>query len=196
MFTSFRKLKKPRHSAVLRLLHWSYAPAVLTSLYSGLYINQPRRIFGFRNMNSARKTHFISQFVLIFAFLARIIYSLQNKNYREILPGKKTFMETPKFLKHELFLTHKKPKFPKYNPGQKILFSGFAVFTLVQIITGLSLYASSSWQKVVKVAGGLNPLRRLHYLAALAVFVLIAGHHYFVFTHELKKLKSIFTGYE
>ncbi|HHV64603.1 MAG TPA: cytochrome b/b6 domain-containing protein [Peptococcaceae bacterium] len=180
----------------MRLLHWSYTPAMFASLFSGLYINKPRRFLGFRSMNSARKTHFISQFVLLFSFLARVIYGLQNKNYREILPNRKTWKNLPKFLKYELFLTHKNPKFPKYNPGQKILFSGLAVFTLLQVITGLGLYASSSWQKLTKLAGGLNPLRQLHYLLALVLSTLVSGHLYFVFTHEPKKLKSIFTGYE
>lgn len=188
--------KKPRHSSLVRLLHWSYAPAALFSIFSGLYINRPADFYGFKNMDSARKTHSIAQFVLLSSFLARVAYGFKGQNYKEILPNRKTLRSIPIFLKHEFFLTNKKPKFPKYNPGQKILFTGFALLMPLQIVSGLALYFSDSWQRVASLAGGLNPLRKVHFLTALANVTLVAGHIYFVLTHGFKTLKSIFTGYE
>lgn len=188
--------KKPRHSWPARLLHWAYAPAVLAGILSGFYITRPTGFCGFKNMDSARKTHFIAQFVLLFSYLARIYYGGVTKNYREIIPGRKTLADMPKFLKYELFLTSKKPKFPKYNPGQKVVYTSLALLIPVQIVTGIVLYSSNTWQKAATLAGGLNPLRKLHYLAALAISGLAAGHIYFALTDSLKKLKSIFTGYE
>lgn len=196
LISSIMKRKKFRHSKTVRLLHWIYAPAVIASALSGFYITRPPGFGGFRNMNSARKAHFIAQYTLIFSFLTRILYGMKDKNYKEIIPERRTFANMPKFLKHELFLTEKKPKSAKYNPGQKVLFTGFALSVPVQIITGLTLYKSDSWQKITKLAGGLNPIRKLHYLTALGITFLSSGHLYFVFTHEPKKLKSIFTGYE
>lgn len=188
--------RRPRHSSLARFLHWSYAPAVLFNIFSGLYINRPAYFYGFKNMDSARKTHAIAQFVLISSFLARIAYGLKDQNYKEILPNRKTLRSMPAFLKHEFFLTDKKPKFPKYNPGQKVIFTGFALLMPLHIVTGLALYFSNSWQKAAKVAGGLNPLRNVHFLTALATGTLVAVHIYFVLTHGFKTLKSIFTGYE
>jgi len=196
MLSLLVKGKNPRHSWTARLLHWTFAPAALACILSGFYINRPTDFYGFNKMDSARKTHFIAQFVLLFSYLARVCYGFKNKNYREIIPDRKTLVHMPEFLKHELFLTSRKPEFPKYNPGQKILFTGFALFIPIQIVTGLALYASNSWQKTAKLAGGLNPLRKLHFLAALAIYSLVSGHLYFALTHGLKKLKSIFTGYE
>lgn len=190
------KGKKHRHTGAARLLHWSYAPAVLASIASGLYIYNPSPSYGFKNMDSARKTHFTSQFIILFAYLARLLYSVRQKNYKEIIPSRKTILDIPKFLKHEFFLTNKESKYPKYNPGQKILFLGFTLLLPIQIITGLSIYNSNLWQKVTRMVGGLNRLRRLHFLSALGVFILVSGHIYFALTHGLKTLKSIFTGYE
>ncbi|NLI92768.1 MAG: cytochrome b/b6 domain-containing protein [Peptococcaceae bacterium] len=188
--------KKPRHSGTARLLHWLYAPAVLGSALSGFYIHWPGSSLGFRKMNTARETHFFAQFTLLFTYIARVMYGLKGKNYREILPNRKTLSDMAKFLKYEFYLTDKEPKFPKYNPGQKVLFTGMVLFVLIQIITGLSLYFPKSWQKTAKLVGGLNPLRKLHFLSALTISILVTGHLYFVFTHEYKKMKSIFTGYE
>ena len=196
LLPSFIKRKKPRHSKTIRILHWSYAPAVIISSISGFYIYRPPGIVGFRTMSSARKTHFLAQYALIFSYLARVLYSLKDKNYKEIVPERRTFANIPKFLKYEFFMTEKEPKSAKYNSGQKLLFIGFALLIPIQIITGLSLYKPDSWQNTSKIAGGLNPLRKAHYLAALTVASMSLGHLYFVLTHGLKKLKSIFTGYE
>lgn len=193
---SLAKGKKPRHPWPARLLHWAYAPAVLAGALSGFYITKPSRFLGFKSMDSARKAHFIAQYVLLFSYVARVYYGYVTKNYREIIPGRKDMADMPKFLKYELFLAKKKPKFPKYNPLQKVVFTSFTLLIPVQIVTGLALYASNVFQKPVTLAGGLNPLRKLHYLAALAISSMAAGHIYFAVTDSLKKLKSIFTGYK
>ncbi|MDA8097817.1 MAG: cytochrome b/b6 domain-containing protein [Desulforudis sp.] len=190
------KGKKLRHPWPTRLLHWSYAPAVLAGILSGFYITRPSRVHGFTNMDSARKTHFIAQYVLISSYLARVYYAYSAKNYREIIPDLKDIVRMPEFLKYQLFLTSKKPKFPKYNPGQKIVYTSFALLIPVQIVTGLGLYVTKRFQKPATLAGGLNPLRKLHYLASVSISALAAGHIYFALTDSLKKLKSIFTGYK
>lgn len=189
--------KKPRHPRPTRLLHWTYAPAALASIVSGFYISKPSPPWGFKSMDAARKTHFISTYVLAFAYLARFYYALWGKNHRELLPGRRTVVALPGFAKYELFLTKKKPKFPKYNPGQKFLITSLAVLLPVLGITGLPLYAVDAWQKQLpRAASGLNRLRKLHYLAAVATTALTTAHIYFSATDSLKKLKSIFTGYD
>lgn len=188
--------KKYRHSLPARLLHWTYAPAVLAGVLSGFYITRPSRFLGFRSMESAQKVHFIAQYALLFSYLTRIYYGYVDRNYREIIPGRRDLAGMPKFLKYELFFTKKKPKFTKYNPAQKILFTNLTLLIPLQIVTGFALYASNLFQKTASLAGGLNPLRKIHYLAALAISSMSAGHIYFALTDSLKKLKSIFTGYE
>lgn len=187
--------KKPRHPWPARLLHWIYAPAALAAAGSGFFISRPNRLS--KDMDAIRKSHFFSSYILAFAYLGRFSYALHKKNYREILPGRRDLAALPAFLKYELFLTKKKPEFPKYNPAQKILITALALLFPALGLTGTVLYAVDAWQKKLpRFAGGLSPVRRLHYLAALAASSLLAGHIYFSSTDSLKKLKSIFTGYE
>ena len=94
------KGKKPRHSKTVRLIHWIYVPAVVACAFSGFYISKPDRFYGFKNMDSARKTHSIAQFALIFSYIARVFYGFKNKKYTEIIPEQKTLRALPKFLKH------------------------------------------------------------------------------------------------
>ncbi|MCL6446701.1 MAG: cytochrome b/b6 domain-containing protein [Armatimonadetes bacterium] len=191
------KIEKPRHSMINRLLHWTYAPAVLAAIASGFYIHKPSPFWGFKSMDSARKTHFISTYILAFSYLARFYSALWDKNYRELLPSRRTLAALPGFVKYELFLTKKKPEFPKYNPGQKFLITSLAILLPLLGVTGLPLYAVDAWQKQPPaVTGGLNPPRKIHYLTGVATTALIAPHIYFSVTDSLAKLKSIFTGYK
>lgn len=104
--------KKQRHSGTARLLHWVYAPAVLALILSGLYIHSPSRAFGFKRMDSARKTHAVAQFLLLNSYVARICYGMKDKNYKEIIPNRKTLKAMPKFLKYEFFLSEKRRSIP------------------------------------------------------------------------------------
>ncbi|UWG96128.1 cytochrome b/b6 domain-containing protein [Dehalobacter sp. DCM] len=186
---------KQRHTRTAIILHWIYAPAVITSILSGFYIHNPSRFNVFHTMDSAKKVHAVSQYALIFSFLARIVYGFKDKNYREIIPNRKTWLSFPGFLKYEFFLSNKKVTYPKYNPGQKLLITNFALVIPIQIITGLALY-SKKFEGTAKAAGGLNPVRLSHYVLSLMLVYSVSGHLYFAFTHGFKKLKSIFTGYE
>lgn len=186
---------KQRHTVTARLLHWVYAPAVIASIFSGLYIHKPSRFLGFKNMDSAKKMHAISQYALIFSSITRFLYGIKNKNYRQIIPDRKTWKAIPGFIKYEFFLTDKTKKYPKYNPGQKILITNFAFLVPIQIITGLALY-SKVWEGAARAARGLNPIRMFHYLMAVMMTSTVSVHLYFALTHGFKKLKSIVTGYE
>lgn len=192
----FSKLKKPHHTLSARLFHWVYAPAVLACIISGYYIANPTRKLGFKDMESARKTHFLARYLLIFSFLGRVYHSYVTKDYREIVPGKKDLKDFRKFMKYQLFLTDKKPKYPKYNPAQKFVFSSLALLMPLQIMSGLPLLFTDKFKQATGAAGGLNPVRQAHYLVSLAVTSLALGHLYFALTDNLKKLKSIFTGYQ
>ncbi|EEG77920.1 cytochrome b/b6 domain-containing protein [Dethiobacter alkaliphilus] len=193
---SFLTGKKRRHSLAARVLHWIYAPSILASILSGFYLSFPSPRRGFRNVASAQKTHFIAQFLLIGSYISRIYKSYAVKDYKELVPDAKDIAGLPAFLQHEFFLTSKERKYKKYNPGQKLLFTAFGLLVPLQIFTGLHLYSPRVLQKASVPQKGLGPMRKWHYLSALSIFTLTAGHLYFVFTHDPKKLKSIFTGSE
>ncbi|MBO8128523.1 MAG: cytochrome b/b6 domain-containing protein [Peptococcaceae bacterium] len=179
----------------MRVLHWVLAPSFLILVASGLYIHKPSRVWGFRSMDSARKAHFIAQYFFGFYFLARAYYAVVTRDYRKIFPGVKDIIALPKFVAYELFLKKKKPKYPRYNPGQKLLYSQMALLFPLQIITGAVLYLTGKLQKLSRFFGGLNNVRLAHYLTTVGLSSMVAGHIYFALTDSVEKLKSIFTGY-
>lgn len=186
-----------RHPWPARLLHWVYVPALFISALSGFYVSDPRRRrLGFRRVERALKFHHTAQYFFLFSVVARAYYAYTSRDYRMFIPTLKDLRDTPGYLAWLFFLKKKEPKFPKYNPAQKLVFTTMAVLFPLQIITGLGLYAPKTVRPPSKVVGGLSSLRKTHYLTAVAISSLATAHLYLALTESLRKLKSIFTGYE
>lgn len=187
-------LKTFRHSPFSRLLHWVLVPSFFALATSGLFIHKPSR-YVFKNMNSARKVHFMASYCFGFYFLSRVYYAVVTKGYRKLFPGKEDMADLPNFMSYELFFKNKEPKYPRYNPGQKLLFVQMAFVMVMQIITGAALYSSGKLQKLSRILGGLSNTRLIHYLSAVGLSSMAVVHLYFTLTDSVDKFKSIFTGY-
>jgi len=192
-------LKKPvlktlRHSLPVRVFHWTFALSFLLCLYTGLYISRPG-IVPMKNMRQARLAHFAGQFALTGSMFWRIWHGLRTGKLRDLVPCKRDLAELPSYVGFELFLHSKKEQFPKYNPLQKVLFTSWFPLTTCLAATGFTLYAPRMLGRVETALGGLNRVRRLHYLCMLAFTVTVMGHIYLALTSGVNRLKSIFTGY-
>ncbi|AGL00901.1 cytochrome b/b6 domain-containing protein [Desulfoscipio gibsoniae] len=188
-------IKTKRHSRTARALHWVLVPSFLLLAASGFYIHKPTGARGFRSMDAARKVHFTAQYFLGFYLLSRVYYAVASRDYRKLFPGAGDIADVPRFAAYELFLKRQQPNYPKYNPGQKLLFSQMAILFITQLVTGAALYSPGKLQMLSRYFGGLHNTRLVHYLVAVILSSAVAGHVYFAFTNSLGKLKSIFTGY-
>lgn len=187
--------RKLRHPWPIRLLHWLLAPSYLVLLYTGIYISRPG-LLPLANMQRARQWHFWGMFFFLGSLAARIYYGIVTRNYLEIIPGRKTMAILPAYLKYEFFLSKKEPVFPKYNPVQKLYYTSWVPMFILQGITGAVLYAPRRLAFLEALFGGLNRVRRLHYLLMLLTGSLVFVHLYLATTSGMERLKSIFTGYK
>lgn len=146
-------------------------------------------------MNAARKTHFISQNFFVLYLVIRAYTTLVSKDYRQLYPGAEDLAATPGFFSYEFFLRQKKPLYPKYNPGQKMLFVALTLLFFWQTVSGVALYSTRRLQKISLLFGGLGRTRLAHYLGSVGLLGVVAAHLYFAFTDSMGKLKAIITGY-
>lgn len=191
-----KKKKILRHLPGAIVLHWLLALTVSVKAWTGFYISSPRKGLGLPTMDTARKMHLVLQFIFLPVLVIRAYHSYLTKDYKLLLPSWKDLRDLPRFLQYELFIKQKKPVYPKYNPGQKIYFAiwWFLLFPLMTL-TGLIMYAPKRLQKLVPLLGGLNRVRHLHYLAAVALVAMAVQHVYLNLMEGKEKLKSIFTGW-
>ncbi|MBE0466341.1 MAG: cytochrome b/b6 domain-containing protein [Candidatus Desulforudis sp.] len=184
-------MAKLRHPLPVRLFHWLLVPTMLVELVTGFQLTNFSPRWGLRNVSSAKKLHFAAAYVLTALFAAY----LYGRNKAEIVPERRDLgSRLKKFLAYELFLTPKKPEFPKYNPGQKLLYSLWLVLIPFVLLLGWLLYFPRFFQKWIHLFGGLSNVRRLIYLVSVVLTASIAGHVYFALTNSVAHLKSIFTG--
>jgi Ni/Fe-hydrogenase 1 B-type cytochrome subunit len=95
----------------------------------------------FDNMDTPRMIHFAMAYVLCFGVVGRVYYAIAAKDAKNIVFSVKE--DTPKFpsmIKYYLFLANTHPYYGKYNPGQKMMYTGWLFMALIQIITGFILY--------------------------------------------------------
>ncbi len=187
--------KKMRHTAAVRLFHWTHVFSIAALLCSGFHIAYPRSVPFFR-MRSARLWHFVNAFIFMGSLAGRVGYSIRSKDYRNIFPRKKDLSLLPRYLRYQLFFSPKEPAFSKYNPIQKLYFTAWLPLFILQALTGLILYAPRRLGRLEAAFGGLGRTRKVHHLSAIMQGVTALTHIFFTATAGTEKLKSIFTGYK
>ncbi|MDI6631646.1 MAG: cytochrome b/b6 domain-containing protein [Bacillota bacterium] len=181
-----------RHPLPVRIFHWTLAPLAVALVTSGLYISEPPRAGG--SMRTARQIHSLAGFLFTFGFIARVYYGILRRDWRLILPERHDLKKLPRFLRYQFYLTPEKPKFRRYNVGQKFLYTFWPLEALVILPLGFFLYAPKLFARPVKWLGGFNRVRSLVYYSTLLTAGTIAAHIYLALTDSVGKLKSIFTG--
>lgn len=166
-----------------------------TEIISGFYIFRPTPYLGFQTMDSARLVHFTAAYLLVAVFLFRIYYILATGYYSEVWFQIQDISAIPGMMLYYLFLAKTMPPCGKYNALQKLLYSSWVVFIAVQIITGFTVYAPARFQRLAALLGGLNHVRYLHFLTAVAIAASSSVHIYLVTTQDWDKLAAMFTGY-
>lgn len=182
-----------RHPLPARIFHWTLAPLAVALVASGLYITNPPRAGG--SMRTARQLHSLAGFLFTAGFVARLYYATLRREWRLILPERHDLKKLPSFARYHLYLTGKKPRFRKYNIGQKFLYTFWPLEALVILPLGFFLYAPKLFAQPVKWLGGLARIRQLLYPLTLLTATTMTGHIYLALTDSVGKLKSIFTGY-
>lgn len=183
------------HTLPVRILHWVNAASIGLLTTTGLYIRSPQHFPLFANMDIARKTHFIVMYVILYGILIRIYYSYISKDYRELMFRFRDFRGFPDLVKYYLFLQKATPEYGKYNPGQKLLYSFWAVLVFFQACTGFALYWPEASAGLARLFGGLVIIRQVHFMITWAFIVTVALHVYLSFIGGWSVTKSIITGY-
>lgn len=185
-------MRQFRHPLPARIFHWTLAPLAITLVTTGLYITNPP-LGG--NLRHVRQLHSFAGFLFTGAFLARLYYALLRREWRLLLPERPDLQKLPAFARYQLYLTERKPRFRRYNVGQKLLYTFWSLAAAFILPLGFFLYAPQIFARPIKWLGGLARVRQLVYYLTLVTATTMAGHVYLALTDSIGKLRSMFTGY-
>lgn len=182
------------HTLLARILHWFNAANIGLLTTTGLYIRDPHLFMFFANMDIARKTHFIAMYLLLYGMIIRIYYSYVSRDYKELMFRFKDLKDFPVLTAYYLFLRKELPNFGKYNPGQKMTYTGWVVLVFLQAISGFLLYFPESLGNIARVLGGPIIIRQFHFIITWVFILTVAMHIYLAFIGGWEVVKSMIIG--
>ena len=182
------------HPLPVRIFHWTMFSCVAVLLATGLYIHEPPSWLQLP-IGLARKLHGLFAVMALANLFGQIYYYLVTTKFTEVLFLPRDWSNMRSFLRYYLFITDHHPNFGRYNPGQKALFTAWAVCLLIASVTGIGLFFPNETSGLQRLLGGLAVMRLVQYAIAMFFLGTIPLHLYLVFTEEPAKLQAMFTGW-
>ncbi|MEE9585858.1 MAG: cytochrome b/b6 domain-containing protein [Nitrososphaerales archaeon] len=191
-----------RYDIAQRAYHWVNLAALLLLLWTGLTIYD-LNLLGVKPLSAFAaavigevytplifEIHRYAAFVLLGALMFHIVYDTGIRGvFWSELPSRADFRAQNITAKNFLGLSKEYIKFPRYNPGQKMLHIGFAAVVLLVGATGFMLSANYRWLVPI---WWLNIdfdvlffwVRITHDLLTFALVAMVVMHFYFAIRKE------------
>lgn len=185
-------------SALLRWLHWSNVAVIVVLSATGYYIMDP--FFGDQAhagietgylMGWIRFIHFTAAFLWIAIGATRVVLAFRSKDrymrWPTFWPLKKSedVRNLGRVTAYYLFLRKHAPLYLAHNPLQQLAYTGVYAMGVLQMATGLSLYAlyhmsNPFWRFVALPASwiGVPALRLIHAIFMFVLWAFVIAHIY------------------
>jgi len=209
---------KEKHSLAMRWFHWVNFPVLTIMIWSGMLIYWGNDVytlsigghvfFKFFPEGFYRFFHFSSRlaegmafhfFLMWFFFLnglLYVIYTLISGEWRDLVPGKKSFKEAWLVLLHDLHIRKTAPPQGKYNAAQRIAYSAIIVMGFGSIATGLAIYKPVQFNWLCWLCGGYHVARIIHFILTLGYVFFFLIHILQVILAGWRNFQSVITGFE
>ncbi len=201
----------------VRITHWLNAISIWVLSVTGVYMGFPSLLAPgsathYFMMGYAKLIHFYAAIVFTLSVLSRIAWMFAGNRYaswRCFIPiskwRRKGFVPT---LRYYFFQLRLPPGFVGHNPLAGITYSFVFLSFLVQIFTGLAIYAASaSYDSPVKFFAGFLPLfggiqtaRWIHHIVMWFIWAFFVQHVYSAIlmsqVEPTATMESIFSGHK
>lgn len=192
----------------VRVWHWINALSFLVLIVTGLQIRYPELIH-WMSFYTAVDYHNIFGFVLLFNFFLWLGYYLGTGKIKVYLPLVSPvkliqgMIRQARYYGYGIFLGEENPHHAtpdnKFNPMQQMAYlSIMLAFIPLQILTGLMMWDTNSFSKLIALVGGIRIVDTVHVLLFLFFFSFLFVHLYLASLGEkiTTHFKAMITGYE
>lgn len=207
----------------LRIWHWVNLLAIMVLFFTGLYIGNPfflgpvgvEATYAYREgitMDFIRKIHFIAGYVLLAAFIFRIIIAIFSKRDRLLFPTiwRRDYWTGLREITLKYIFVMRDTEGHEYvrNACARTFYPLVYLMILFMIMTGFAMYGMSKpggfWPSlfgwILGFLGGEFMVHMWHHWVAWLIIIFAVLHVYFVVREEaIKKngeLSSMFSGYK
>lgn len=206
----------PRHHWVVRLTHWVSFVAITIMVGSGLRIFNAYPAFARRGetfccypwegtpfppwltfggwLAGARNWHFAMMWVLVVNGIVYLSFLYLHGGWRDLVPRRGDARDALEMAKFYLFLRRRHPRQKKHNALQKGAYFLMPLVGMVAVLTGLAIWKPVQLALLTDLFGGYAWARYWHFVAMVALVVLILGHIFMVLTVDPYSIRSMITG--
>jgi Ni/Fe-hydrogenase 1 B-type cytochrome subunit len=201
----------------VRITHWLNAISIWVLSVTGIYIGYPMLLASGPAsdhflMGWAKLIHFYAAIVFALSVLSRIAWMFMGNKYAnwdKFLPvRKKRYEGLLPTLKYYFFVLRMPPGFVGHNPLAGLTYAFLFVGFLIQILTGLAMYAASAhvdspvqaFAFLIPVFGGLQTARFIHHIIMWLIWCFFVHHVYSAIVMSQVEghgtIESIFSGWK
>lgn len=197
-----------KHPLPLRILHWMNVPVLCLMIWSGwlIYWANPVYLMIPDNIGPLEIHHRLAEgmgwhFFLMWLFVMNgaiyLGWLLMSGEWRTLVPDRQTFKQAIPYILYDLKFKKKSPVYEgKFNPVQKIAYSGAILLGTGSLITGLAIYKPVQLQWLLFLLGGYEAARLEHFLCMLAFVLFILIHIIQVIRAGWNNFRAMVSGYE
>ncbi len=212
-----------RHRRGTRWMHWINFPLLAIMIWSGLriYNADVRDPFGFgiglvgwhwfdflpeglsdslglrRKLAKGLAWHFTFGWLFTLNGLAYLVYTWRTREWRHLLPERRSFSDAVQVIKHDLFIRNKPlPPQGRYNGAQRLSYSLIIFFGAIAVLTGFAIYKPTSLNLLTRVFGGYERAKTIHFFMTISFLVFFVVHLLQVARAGWRNFASMVTGYE
>jgi Ni/Fe-hydrogenase 1 B-type cytochrome subunit len=196
----------------VRACHWVFALGIVVLAVTGAFIRSPFWLFGL-NMGQVLYVHYTLMYVVPIALAVRVYWAFLgrgsavlpdtrriDRDFRNFGPqeaNKGTLLDMGAYL---LFLRRTRPRTAKYNGWEKGAYLSWALLLAAAAYTGFAIYGLTyAWpvfQWGTDLAGGLGPMRNVHYLIMWLFVASAMVHVYLSFAEDVPAVMLMLLGRE
>src|SRR5258708_969421 len=150
------KTLKKKHPLAIRWFHWINFPVLFIMIWSGVLIywsNDVYKLFGFHffpdswyekfawdhRLAEGMAWHFTFMYVFTVNGLLYVLYLLFSKEWRQIVPDRKSFKQAIEVVLQDLYLSKKPLPRQKFNGAQKFAYTSIILMGFGSLVTGLAI---------------------------------------------------------
>jgi thiosulfate reductase cytochrome b subunit len=188
-----------KHALPLRLVHWLNVPLLALMVWSGWMIEWANNVHllpesFFEKLGLTQRLaeglsiHFTIAWLFIINGTIYLFWFFLSGHWREIFPTKQTLRDAVPTILHDLGLSESAPPQGKFNAMQRIAYTSVILMALIAVLSGFAIYKPVQLGWLIKVFGGYEGARLMH-------FVMMFGFCAFVAVHVLQVLRAGWNGF-
>jgi len=207
-----------KHPLAIRWLHWINFPLMIIMVWSGLLIYWANDVYrlgwGDRtilkffpdSLNKAlnipyrlaegMSLHFVFMWLFAVNGIIYFFYLLFSKEWKLILPNKKSLKEAWLVILHDLHIKKNLPVQKKYNAAQRIAYTVVIAMGFMMLLTGFAIYKPVQLYWLCAILGGYEWARAEHFIVTILFIFFFIIHVLQVILAGWNNFRGMVTGFE